>query len=164
MTSPVALLLWFSAIGTGVMAGTYFGFSAFVMTSLGRVQPAVGMRAMQSINATILGTAFMPLFFATTLISLGLAVLGALRWSDPGSAGMMLAGVVYVGGMFLCTVLFNVPLNDALAAADPASAEGRAVWQTYLTVWTRWNHLRTAASLLASGLYIAALVARSAGR
>jgi uncharacterized membrane protein len=30
--------------------------------------------------------------------------------------------------MFVVTMVFNVPLNDALAAADPSSAEATSLW------------------------------------
>lgn len=39
-------LLWGSAIGCGLMAGVYFAFSTFVMTSLGRLAPPAGAAAM----------------------------------------------------------------------------------------------------------------------
>ena len=42
-------LLWFSAIGCGLLAGLYFAFSAFIMTALGRIGQAAGIAAM---NAT----------------------------------------------------------------------------------------------------------------
>jgi len=151
-------LLWISAIGTGLMAGVYFAFSVFIMASL-RATPA-GAAAMQSINRTILSSGFMPLFFGTTLTSLAAAIIGALSLSSPGAVFALLGGVLYVAGMFLVTVFGNVPLNNALDAADPDSPEGAATWQRYLTTWTRWNHLRTIASTLAAILFIAAIAAR----
>jgi uncharacterized membrane protein len=54
-------------------------------------------------------------------------------------------------------MVFNVPLNNALAAVDPASSEGAAVWADYLRTWTNWNHVRTLAALAASGAFIFAL-------
>ncbi|MCM3038038.1 DUF1772 domain-containing protein [Bacillus pumilus] len=53
-----------------------------------------------------------------------------------------------------------MPLNDALAAADPATAQGAALWTRYLHDWTRWNHVRTVASAVACACFIAALAAR----
>jgi uncharacterized membrane protein len=38
----------------------------------------------------------------------------------------------------------------------PESAEGKAVWTHYLSVWTAWNHVRTAASLAAAACFILA--------
>jgi uncharacterized membrane protein len=63
--------------------------------------------------------------------------------------------------MFLCTVLFNVPLNNALAVVDPASSAVSPVWARYLKNWTCWNHLRTISSTAAMVLYIAAIAAKA---
>ena len=153
-------LLWFSAIGCGLMAGVYFAFSAFIMTSLARIAPAAGIAAMNAINVEIVRSLFMPLFMGTTLAAALLAGRAVFRWSEPGSAVLLAGGVLYVAGMFIVTAAFNVPLNDALAAVDPSSAEGTALWTTYLRDWTLWNHVRTLASLTASLLFVAAIAAR----
>lgn len=55
-------------------------------------------------------------------------------------------------------MVFNVPLNNALAAADPTSPEGAGLWTRYLREWTAWNHLRTATGVAALGSFILALV------
>jgi uncharacterized membrane protein len=34
--------------------------------------------------------------------------------------------------MFVVTMVFNVPLNGALAAADPSSPEAAPLWARYL--------------------------------
>ncbi|MXN79854.1 DUF1772 domain-containing protein [Burkholderia sp. 4701] len=159
-TLVTAILLWCSAIGCGVLAGVYFAFSAFVMTSLGRVAPAAGIAAMNAINVDIVRSLFMPAFLGTTLTSLALVVLALLRVGEPGATWIAAGGAIYVLGMFVVTMVFNVPLNDALAAADPSSAEGAASWARYLRDWTRWNHVRTVASMAACGLFIAAIASR----
>ena len=46
------------------------------------------------------------------------------------------------------TFAFNVPSNDMLATVEPVSADGATQWASYLTAWTSWNHLRTAAALM----------------
>jgi len=85
---------------------------------------------------------------------------GALfRWGEPGAMAMLAAGSIYFVGMFLCTILFNVPLNNVLAAVDPASAEAAPDWSRYLKVCTAWNHVRTVASTAACALFIAAIAA-----
>lgn len=60
-------------------------------------------------------------------------------------------------GMFVVTLIGNVPLNNRLDAADPASAEGKAVWSDYLTRWTLLNHLRTVACIASMALLVAGL-------
>jgi uncharacterized membrane protein len=156
----IAGLLWFSAIGCGLLAGLYFAFSAFIMTALGRIGQAAGIAAMNAINIAIVQSLFMPIFLATSAASAALAVIALLRWSEPGAMAMVAGGALYVLGMFVVTMIFNVPLNDALAAADPASHEATLLWARYLTDWTLWNHVRTVSSTAACALFIAAIAAR----
>ena len=150
-------LLWFSAIGCGLLAGLYFAFSTFIMTALGRIGQAAGIAAMNAINIAIVQSLFMPIFLATTAASAALVVTALLRWREPGAMAMVAGGALYVLGMFVVTIIFNVPLNDALAAADPASHETASLWARYLTDWTLWNHVRTVSSTAACTLFIAAI-------
>jgi uncharacterized membrane protein len=147
------MLLWFCALGCALLGGLYFAFSAFIMRALRDIGPA-GIAAMNSINAVILRSWFMPFFLGTTLGCAVLAVTGFVTRDDPRSAFMISGGIVHVAGMFGVTLLFNVPLNNALASA------GSENWARYLSSWTRWNHVRTLASMGAAALFIAA-IARS---
>jgi uncharacterized membrane protein len=161
MLQPVITgLLWFSAIGCGLLGGLYFAFSTFIMTALGRIAQASGIMAMNAINVVIVQSLFMPLFIGTTLSSLVLAITAVLRWGQPGATAMLVGGVLYVVGMFVCTAVIHVPMNDALAAVDPASTEAASLWARYLTDWTLWNHVRTISSTLACTLFIWAIAAR----
>jgi uncharacterized membrane protein len=153
-------LLWVSAIGCGLLAGLYFAFSAFIMPALGRIDQAAGIAAMNAINVDIVRSLFMPLFLGTTLTSALLAVLTCLRWGEPGGIAIIAGGVLYVAGMFVVTMVFNVPLNDSLAAVAPSGGEAAQVWAHYLTDWTFWNHVRTVASTAAAVLFIIAIAAR----
>ena len=150
-------LLWISALGCGLMAGVYFAFSTFIMTSLGRLDQAAGIVAMNAINVDIVRSLFMPLFLGTTVAGAALVVMGALRLGEPGAISMIAGGGLYVIDMFVVTAVFNVPLNDALAAVQPSAPEAGAVWATYLKEWMFWNHVRTVASLGGCALSIVAL-------
>ena len=55
-------------------------------------------------------------------------------------------------GTILVTIVFNVPRNNALAAMDPSTADRGRLWPQYVATWTVWNHVRTAAALIAAGL------------
>jgi uncharacterized membrane protein len=130
------------------------------MTALGRIEQAAGIAAMKSINKVIVQSPFMPVFLGTTLSSLALAALALFCRDEPGAAMWLAGGVLYVVGMFVVTAVFNVPLNNALMAAAPASGEAAALWARYLTDWTWWNHVRTMTSTAAFALFVAALVVR----
>ena len=142
-------LLWFSIISVGIMAGVYFTFSFFAMRAFAELGDEAGARAMQSINRVIVQSAFLPLFFASTLACAALAVLGLMGFGGDTSLLMAAGGGVYVVGMFVVTVAGNVPLNNRLDAADPATPEGAQVWHTYLARWTPLNHVRTVSCTLA---------------
>lgn len=154
----VTLLLWFCAIGSGLVAGLFFAFSTFIMAALAKIAPPAGISAMQSINSTILRSLFMPVFFGTTLASVVLAVAALMQWGQPGALPMLSGALIYILGMFICTVVFNVPLNNQLAAVSAQSDEALPIWSRYLSQWTRWNHVRTIASTVACSLFIAALL------
>lgn len=158
MTAPlVSALLWFSIVACGLLAGVYFTFSAFAMTAFARTGAAAGVAAMTSINRVILHSLFMPLFFGSSLSSLALAILGGLHWGQPGACAALAGGAIYFTGMFVVTMIFNVPRNNALDASDPQTEGGQALWAQYLTQWTAWNHVRTLASTAAMILFVVAL-------
>lgn len=161
MTSTfVTILLWTAALGSGLMAGVYFAFSVFVMKAFAELETTQAIAAMNAINKVILRSLFMPLFFGSTIISVLLIVVAFSHWSDVGAAAALIAGLVYFSGMFMCTVIFNVPLNNRLAEINGDSADAGLVWSHYLKTWTRWNHLRTVSSLISCALCAWLLFAR----
>jgi uncharacterized membrane protein len=96
-----------------------------------------------------------------TLVSLIIAVYALAYVEGTPRLLLMLAGGLYLVGVFAVTAAGNVPLNNQLAAMDPAATQTLAFWkQTYMTRWVNLNSLRTVACLLASGLTLTALVIR----
>jgi uncharacterized membrane protein len=146
-------LIWFCALGCGLIGGLYFAFSAFIIRALADIDRAAGIAAMNSINTVILRSAFMPLFLGTTLACAALVVIGLMQGGSARGSLLIAGGLVYVIGMFVVTMAFNVPLNNALLRGGEQDA---ATWQRYLVIWTRWNHVRTIASLAAAALFVAA--------
>jgi uncharacterized membrane protein len=86
-----------------------------------------------------------------------LAIAALIGWSEPRAPFLLAGSLLYIVGTILVTIVFNVPLNNRLASVTPGSAEGAAVWTRYLSAWTAWNHVRTAASLAAAASFIMAL-------
>ncbi|MPZ55104.1 MAG: DUF1772 domain-containing protein [Rhizobiales bacterium] len=150
-------LTFFAALGSGLMAGLFFAFSAFGMTALGRLPPPNGIAAMQAINVEILNPLFFLVFFGTAAACIVLAIAAMIGWSEPGAAVLLVGSVLYLVGNILVTIVFNVPLNNELAAVDPDGVKGATVWTRYLSVWTAWNHVRTVACLAATASLIMAL-------
>jgi uncharacterized membrane protein len=147
-----------AAIGSALVAGTFFAFSTFVMASLSKLPAEQGIAAMQSINITILRSPFIALFMLTAILSVVIAIMAILHWRGAASAAMLAGAALYLLASFLSTIVFNVPLNDALAAADARTPAAAELWTHYLSDWTWWNHVRTAASLLASIAFVRGLM------
>ena len=98
------------------------------------------------------------LFFGTALLSVVLFIVALANWGAAGS-GLTLAGsAIYLAAIIGVTVVFNVPMNNALAAVDPASTAGSALWTDYLNRWTLWNHVRTVGGAASMILFVLALM------
>ena len=152
-------LTFLAALGSGLMAGLFFIFSVTIMASLARLPPASGIAAMQSINVVILGGTFLSVFMGTALLSVVLIVAWFLGWAPAGGLYLVAGSVVYLVGIVGVTMFVNVPMNDALVAMQPDSAEAAAYWQVYLSTWTMWNHLRSIASIGSLAFFILAFAA-----
>ncbi len=149
MTAPVGSgsealvggLTLLAGLGAGLTAGVFLAFSSFVMTGLGRAPAAVGVRAMQEINRAAPNPVFMVTLFGTALLAVVLAVV-AVAAGSPGRWLVVAGALAYLVCIGL-TVAYHVPRNDALAVLDPAAPGTVEAWRTYLTDWTRLNHVRT---------------------
>ena len=148
----LVLLALVAAVGSGVVGGVFYAFSTFVMKALARLPAHEGVAAMQSINVAVINPLFLGAFLGTAAASLGAAAAALLRWQRPGAGWVLCGGLLYFVGTFGVTVVFNVPLNNSLAAVSPADAGAAGQWASYVSRWTAWNHVRTAAALAAAGL------------
>ena len=158
MSDRVMLALAFAAaLGSGIVGGIFYGFSSFVMAALGRLPSEQGAAAMKAINVTVINPVFMAAFLGTALLCLVLAAGSLFWWGQAAGKLVLAASLIYLVGCLGVTMVFNVPLNDQLAAVGPA--QEAALWSRYLDVWTAWNHVRTAASVLSAALLTAALMA-----
>ena len=148
-----------AAVGCALVAGLLFAFSTAVMPALRKRPSAEGIAVMQAIDLTVLN----PLF--------GLVFSGAIRRPCRWSAGTApfttdeshatlrgIGSALYVVGVFVETMVVNVPMNNALDAVDPTGDEGASYWRTYLQRWTAWNHVRALAGTAASAILVASLL------
>ena len=132
----------------GAIFGFFYAWVCSTMWGLDQADPRVAIAAMQAMNASVRNAVFAPAFFATpwVLIAAGLMAWGTGR----GTAALvfMLAGLVYLAGGQILTIMVNVPMNEELAKVavpeDRAAAE--AIWQAYSPRWQTYNQARTIAS------------------
>ncbi|MGH3983909.1 MAG: DUF1772 domain-containing protein, partial [Pseudonocardiaceae bacterium] len=148
-----------ATIAMGLFAGLFYTFACAVMPGLHRMDDHTFVSGMQQINVAILNGWFFATFLGAPLVT---ALAGLLQLGG-GSRRVLLwivAAFILCVVAFVITVVVNVPLNDALAAAgDPAqTADLAAVRAQFEASWVRWNLARAVASTAAFGCLTWALV------
>lgn len=138
-----------AALASGLVAGVFLAFSDFVMRSLAATAPTSGIDAMQVINRKVYGSVFLALLLGTAPASVIIAAL-AIATQAHGTAWLISGAMIYGGGVLLVTMICNVPMNKRLDSMDQTLGSTQSYWATYAKTWTRWNHLRTASSAVAT--------------
>jgi len=160
VTGSLRALTLATAVGAGAAGGVFFAFSTFVMDGLARLPAAQGVAAMQQLNVTAVRPAFMTLLFGTAAGGGVLAVQGVRGGGDRSSLLLVAGGGLYLVGVVGVTMAYHVPRNDALAALTADAPGTAAAWASYVTEWTRANHVRTASGLASAAAFALALAAR----
>ena len=144
------MLVRFSLLAFGLMAGFFFAYSVTVMPGLDISSRDSAIEAMQGINRVVRNPVFFVTFFGAAALPLAAAALAFFKGRKLVATLMLCAGVVYVVGVVVLTAQIHVPMNNALALVDlPADGD---VWSTYSADWTLWNHVRGAFCILCLGL------------
>jgi uncharacterized membrane protein len=157
MSSLPNLSLLLSALLSGLIAGLFYSYSCSVNPGLGKLSDAEYVRAMQSINREILNPVFFASFTGTLLV---LPLAAWLSYSFPAGPRfyfLVTASIVYLVAVFGVTMFANVPLNNMLAAFDPALAPpgGLTAHRTaFEGPWNRYHFIRTLGSILTFALVI----------
>jgi uncharacterized membrane protein len=132
-----------AAFGCGLVGGVFFGFSTFVMGALQALAPSAGIAAMQSINVVVKNVWFMGALFGLVPLCIWLGVASYPNaFASTAPRLRLLATLIYLVGCIGVTAACNVPRNEALMQVDPFSAQGAALWASYVPSWTFWNHVR----------------------
>jgi uncharacterized membrane protein len=157
MNGFLFVLTLLAALGSAMMAGVFFAFSAFVMNALARLPAQQGIGAMQAINVAAVTFAFMAALFGTAVACGALAVWALFAWDERFAPYLLVGSSLYLIGTILLTIAYHVPRNEALARVEPHSVEAESHWRRYLSGWTAWNHLRAVAALAAAATLAIAL-------
>ena len=150
-----------ASLGSGVVGGVLYGFSAFVMRGLDATRPGTAVAAMQEINRAAPRAPLTVPLLGTALLCVLLAVRAAsdVRGGDDSTpAWWVLAGCALYLVAFVITGAYHVPRNDALMSVDAAGADAAAAWRDYAGAWVRMNHVRAAAAIASSASFMVALL------
>ena len=158
MAQLIFMVTLLAALGTALLAGNFFAFSAFLMKALGGLSAERGIVTMQAITAAIRKPVFLIVFFGTAALCAVLSGIALMHWGASGSCYLLAGTLFFLMGAFPVTMMRNVPLNNELATIAPDTKEGRDLWKRFQSSWAMWNHVRTVTSLLACASLILALV------
>ncbi len=158
MDGFIFMLTLAAALGSGIVAGIFYGFSSFIMGALGKLPAREGIAAMQSINIVVINPVFFLAFFGTAALALMLGGYAVANWGTTEAGLLFFGALFYLAGCIGVTIAFNVPLNNRLAGSTAASPEGAELWHHYLVAWTRWNTVRTVAPSVSLVLFVLAMV------
>ena len=158
MTALRESLLIAAVLAVGLIAGLFCAFAYAVMPGLAQTDDRVFVSSMQRINVVIVNPLFLLLFFGGLVFTTAAAVFYR---GEPIFWWIVAGAVTYAGGL-LITMVFNIPLNNDLAAiggpsgiTDPAAA--RAAFEN---AWVRWNLIRAVVHTVAFAVLLAGLVTR----
>ncbi len=154
MSQLVVATTALTGASAGVLGGSMFTFSAFVMPALRRLPHPGGITAMQAINEMAPRSLLMLPMLGSAL---GSVVVGAQVLLTGEGGALRLAGAGLGVVALVITAAANVPQNNALDRLDPRSSAAAAQWAGFVTSWTRWNHLRTVSALGSAALLLASL-------
>lgn len=159
------LLLIFTTILVGLMAGLFFSFTSAVMPGLSQLADADFIIAMKAINKSIQNPVFFIVFFGA-LVSLPVSTY--LKYSAPPSNTFWLllaATLIYLIGVFGVTAAGNIPLNNALDKLSLVNATKELIHnkETFETRWNQLNTIRTICSIASFTLIVIAWFNRTEG-
>lgn len=136
------------AIIATVLTAASFGFFftwALTMWGLDTAEPVAAMTSMVAVNEGIRTPLFMVVFAGAPLVTGVAAVASVMVGARSSAVWFAMAAAALVLGVILVTAIGNVPLNETIAALDPA-AYGEQNWNAYSGPWQAWNSVRAVTS------------------
>lgn len=161
--STADIILLFTAIVSGLIAGLLYSYACSVNLGLGKLPDKEYLGAMQSINKEIVNPIFLLSFLGTMIL---LPVISFMNYTVPVSGRfqyLLFATIVYAIGVLGITFFGNIPLNNSLATfnLDSSSISELAKFRSHFeSPWNRLHFIRTVASVLSFILVILACLNR----
>jgi uncharacterized membrane protein len=112
---------------SGLLAGVFFAYAVSVMPALRSMDDQTFVTVMNRINVVIVNPLFLLVFLGAPALAVVLLAWDRSPWA--------IAAAVLAVVTLLVTIVFNIPLNNALAAGGDREA--------FETPWVLWNVVRT---------------------
>ena len=144
-----------AALLCGLVAGLVFGFAVVVMPGIASLDDRAFLRAFQVVDGVI--QRGQPLFglawLGSAVAVLVTMVLGLDQLTGFDRLLLLGAGISYLFGAQLPTIVVSIPLNNELQKLDLDSTDQpawRSARERFERRWNRWNVVRTVVSTAAT--------------
>lgn len=146
-----------------LVAGFLFAFAAVVMPGIRSLDDGSFIRAFQVIDRVIQNSQplFVCVWIGSVLATIAATVLGVRVLGGVNRIALIVAALIYLLGVQLPTVRFNIPLNnqlqrlDVVAMTESMRQHAREGFEPH---WNRWNVRRTLCASLVSVLLLVLLL------
>lgn len=144
------IVLITSIVLTGLTAGLCFTWGNAVTPGIGRLDDLGFLQSFQEMNRAIINPTFLLVFMGPVLLHVANVFLFK---NAPKQVWLLIvtAAVIYFAGLFLVTVLGNVPLNEMLDKTDLNAAnadELATLREKFEAPWNRLHNIRTISTIL----------------
>ncbi|MAD50615.1 MAG: hypothetical protein CMC95_04890 [Flavobacteriales bacterium] len=154
------LIIIVAILSTGLMAGIFFTWTNAVKPGIGTLDDMTYMKAFQAMNRLILN----PLFYIVFILPV--LTISISTYMSFGSTKLyvfelfLLSTLLYVLGVFLITILGNIPLNDLLENTDLEKISLTELSDLRGKIENKWNNfnlIRTVSSFISFLLLVICL-------
>jgi uncharacterized membrane protein len=153
-TKTIVLLL--TTLLTGLLAGIFFTWTNAVTPGIGHLDDINYLRAFQNMNRSIVNPLFLIVFLGPVLLSFVTVYLYKsnhhyILWL------LLLAAIIYLIGVFLITIMGNIPLNNLLDKTDLTNItleDAKSLRDQFEIKWNFLHLIRTITATLSFLLLI----------
>lgn len=147
-TKTIVLLL--TTLLTGLLAGIFFTWTNAVTPGIGHLDDINYLRAFQNMNRSIVNPLFLIVFLGPVLLSFVTVYLYKsnhhyILWL------LLLAAIIYLIGVFLITIMGNIPLNNLLDKTDLTNItleDAKSLRDQFEVKWNFLHLIRTITATL----------------
>ena len=149
----IRILLGTSTLLCALVAGLVLTFAIIVMPGLKSLNNHDYLQSFKVMDGIIQNNqpVFILVWLGSVLTLIAAAVLGVWQLQGVERTLLITACVLYVGGVQIPTVIFNIPLNNELQATDLSvsnETELQPLRDRFESTWIQWNSIRTVMAVL----------------
>ena len=142
----------------GLLSGIFFTWTNAVTPGIGKLNDLGYLTALQSMNRVILNPSFYIIFMGSVVI---LPLSTVLNYETKPSFVfkiMLVASIIYILGVFLVTILGNIPLNDLLDKIDLEDCSIEDVSNLRDKIEAKWNGFNLIRTIASTSSFILLIV------